>query len=246
MSAKGEATRTNSRASLRAFEKRIGYTFRNRSLLNEALTHPSRQGEDGSATAHNQRLEFLGDSVLGLILSEELFRLHPDAREGELSRQRATLVCGPFVSGLARELGIGERLHLSRSEVETGGRDRDKSLEDALEALVGAVYLDGGLAAARRVVLGWYRDIPGHLAKAAPADNPKGRLQEEIQALYAGEGPLYRVVREDGPSHDPHFEIEVRFRGRTLGSGSGSSKKEAESRAAEGALRALRENPTAP
>ncbi len=222
----------------RDLEGKIGYTFKNRDLLRQALTHPSFQME-GSAPPplNNQRLEFLGDSVLNLLLSEKLFTLCPESREGDLSRHRSSLSKGACLSELARTLQLGDHLRLSRGEIETGGRDRDALLEDALEALVGAIYLDGGLDATRTVVLEWYGDLKQRLEEAGKNDNPKGRLQERIQGSGDSEGPDYRLISETGPSHDRRFEVEVLLRGTRLGKGSGSSKKEAESRAAEAALR---------
>ncbi len=212
-------------------------------MLRQALTHPSYQTEaPEKSPPHNQRLEFLGDSVLGLILSEQLFERFPDAREGELSRYRSNLVRGPVVGGLARKLGIGDHLYLSRGEEETGGRDRDNLLEDALEALLGAIFLDGGWPAAKQAALHWYADLEARLEEADGADNPKGRLQEVIQAEHPGEGPEYRVLSEEGPSHQRHFEVEVRFRDRPFGRGKGTSKKEAEARAASEAMRRWRES----
>ena len=229
--------------SIISLQKKIGYSFRDPELLRQALTHPSYQTETPEKSPpHNQRLEFLGDSVLGLILSEQLFERFPDAREGELSRYRSNLVRGPVVGGLARQLGIGDHLYLSRGEEESGGRDRDNLLEDALEALLGAIFLDGGLPAAKQAALRWYANLEARLEEADGADNPKGRLQEVIQAEHPGEGPEYRVLSEEGPSHQRNFEVEVRFREEPLGRGKGASKKEAEASAAIQAMRRWRES----
>ena len=230
--------------SIISLQEKIGYAFRDPDLLRQALTHPSYQTEaPEKSPPHNQRLEFLGDSVLGLILSEQLFTRFPEAREGELSRYRSNLVRGPVVGGLARQLGIGDHLYLSRGEEETGGRDRDNLLEDALEALLGAIFLDGGLTAAKQAALRWYADLEARVEEADGADNPKGRLQEIIQSKHPGEGPEYRVLSEQGPSHQRNFEVEVRFRDEPLGRGTGASKKEAEARAAGEAMRRWHESP---
>ncbi len=220
-------------------EQRIGHSFRNPGLLAEALTHPSRQAENDrpDVAAHNQRLEFLGDSVLNLILSETLFSAFPEAREGDLSRYRASLINGPLLAGLARDLQLGRYIRLGRGEEDTGGRDRDNLLEDAFEALIGALYLDAGFDTTRRLVLDWYGDIKGRIEENEKTANPKGRLQEKIQALSAEHSPEYHVVGTQGPSHQRRFDVEVRFGESVLGKGSGTSKKEAESRAAESALR---------
>ncbi len=222
---------------IRGLEEKIGYSFKNPALLRQALTHPSFQPEGAAAgLQNNQRLEFLGDSVLELILSERLYSLYPEAREGELTRYRSSLAKGAFLSRLARDMKLGDHLYLSRGEIESGGRDRGNLLEDALEALVGAIYLDAGLASTRRVVLHWYGDIRKRMQEAHGTENPKGRLQEEIQAVHGEAGPEYRVVTEEGPSHDRRFEVEVLLQNSPLGRGQGSSKKEAETQAAENAL----------
>ncbi len=229
--------------SLQTLQEKIGYTFSDLDLLRQAVTHPSHQPDaPESVRSNNQRLEFLGDSVLSLVLSEQLFRRFPDVREGQLSRYRSNLVRGPVLSDLARRLRIGDHLHLSRGEAETGGRDRDNLLEDALEALLGAIFIDGGFNAAKRVALRWYSDLETRLEEADRIDNPKGRLQEAIQAEHPGEGPEYLTLSAEGPSHQPSFEVEVSFRNRPLARGRGASKKEAESRAANSALQQWIEN----
>jgi ribonuclease III len=229
--------------SLQVLQEKIGYTFSDLDLLRQAVTHPSCQPDTPEAVrSNNQRLEFLGDSVLSLVLSEQLFRRFSDLREGQLSRYRSNLVRGPVLSDLARQMRIGDHLQLGRGEVETGGRDRDNLLEDALEALLGAIFIDGGFNAAKSVALRWYADLEARLEEAEGVDNPKGRLQEAIQAEYPGEGPEYRTLSEEGPSHQRSFEVEVSFRNRPLARGRGASKKEAESRAANSALQQWTEN----
>lgn len=217
-------------------EEKIGHAFRNPELLRDALRHPSaavlRPG-----TSSNQRLEFLGDSVLQLIVSEELYRIYPDAREGILSRRRATLTKGAFLVVLARELGLDQSLEISPSEEQTGGRERASSLEDVCEAVVAAIYLDAGLDATRRVVLQWYGPLEGRLAVYEHVDNPKGRLQELVQPIHGNSALLYEVIRTQGQPHDRHFDVHLHLLDRIIGTGSGRSKKEAEENAAREALR---------
>ncbi len=222
-------------------QARLGYTFRNAALLDCALTHPSFIPEH-PGTESNQRLEFLGDAVLQLVLTETLFQLFPTDREGPLSRRRATLANGPFLAQLARDLGLDPALQLGTSEESTGGRQRASALGDALEAVIGAVFLDSDFAIARRVVLGLYGDLPVRLATVGDGDNPKGRLQERIQPLHGNDALRYEVVATDGADHARAYEVVVRLLDRDLGRGRGTSKKLAEEAAAREALRALTEN----
>src|SRR5690625_5084902 len=164
-------------ARLQQLQKRIGYQFKDPGLLRESLLHPSFLQDFPEETKNNQRLEFLGDAVLDLILSEKLFQLFPEEREGGLTKQRAILAKGGFLSDLAKKLGLSEALLMSRAEIKMQGHERPSSLEDAFEALVGALYLDSDLPTARRLVLEWYGDIAKTLKKAEVASNPKGKLQ---------------------------------------------------------------------
>lgn len=224
---------------LQDLQARIGYVFHDPSRLEQALTHPSLAHGQPAAGENNQRLEFLGDSVLQLILTEALFSLYPKDREGELSPRRAVLSDGRFLSGLAREIGLDRCLRLAAHEEAAGGRRRDAALEDAFEALVGAIHLDAGLEGARRTVLAIYGDLGQRLAASAPRANPKGRLQEIVQAEQGLQALRYELVSTAGADHELEFEVAVFLLGRRLGSGRGSSKKQAEEEAARAALAAL-------
>ncbi len=226
--------------ALATLEARIGHTFRRRALLECAITHPSYLQDHPTTPESNQRLEFLGDAVLQLVLTEALFALFPQDREGGLSRRRAALANGAFLARLAREIGLDAVLRLSGSEESTGGRSRAAALEDAMEALVGAVYLDSDLATARAVLLGLYGPLPERLAGVEKFDNPKGRLQEIVQPVHGNNALRYEVVRIHGEDHAREYEVAVHLLDRTLGSGRGTSKKHAEEAAARAALIGLR------
>ena len=225
--------------SLDRLQARLGYTFREPALLQRAVTHLSYLQDHPAAGEGNQRLEFLGDAVLQLILSEALFELYPDEREGPLSKRRSTLAQGRFLSLLAREFRLDAALRLGQSEESTGGRQRASILEDAFEAVIGALYLDSDFATARRVVLGWYGPLPDRLATVLGEDNPKGRLQELLQAAHGSNALRYEVMRTGGAPHEREYEVNVYLRDMLLGTGRGSSKKLAEEAAARSALPAL-------
>ena len=207
----------------------LGYTFHDEALLRRALTHPSAGRED------NQRLEFLGDAVLQYLMSDKLYRAHPGDREGSLTHMRALLVCEAALSSIAEKLGIGEALVMDRGEELTGGRTKPSVLCDAMEAVLAAVYLDGGMEAAREVV---ERCWPGEGEVSRPMQDSKGQLQEILQKN-GGETPTYRITGASGPPHAPVFEAAV-FRGtEEIGRGSGRTKKQAEQAAALSALQRL-------
>lgn len=224
---------------LEALERRLGHAFRDRALLERALTHPSFLQERPEVTESNQRLEFLGDAVLQLILTETLFELFPQDREGGLSKRRAALANGAFLARLAREIGLDARLRLSPSEEATGGRERAAALEDAFEALVGALYLDGGMETARRVVLALYGPLAERLDTLEEVGNPKGELQELVQPVHGNKALRYEVVQIEGEDHAREYEVEVHLLGQSLGRGRGTSKKLAEEAAARVALAQL-------
>lgn len=226
--------------ALAALQQRLGYEFRNPALLLEALTHASYSQENPADGAHNQRLEFLGDAVLHFILTDALFRESTIEREGVLSRRRAILSKGGFLTQLARDLRLDAGLRLSKGEEETGGRIRASSLEDAFEALVGAIYLDSDLPTVQRVVLAWYGSLNARLAMADDAENPKGRLQELVQPEHGNVALKYEVLSTTGPRHAREFEVAVILNDRRLGTGKGPSKKVAEEAAAAAALAVLR------
>jgi ribonuclease-3 len=217
--------------------------FRDQALLELAFTHTSYLPEHPEITESNQRLEFLGDAVLQLVLTEALFALFPGEREGVLSKRRATLAKGAFLVGLARELGLDACLQLSTSEEATGGRQRASALEDAFEALVGALYLDSDLMITRRVVLKLYGSLTERLNVMEHQENPKGRLQELVQPEYGNHALRYHVASIEGEDHARAYEVEVFLNDRPLGRGRGSSKKVAEEAAARAALVTLQAAP---
>jgi ribonuclease-3 len=218
----------------------IAYKFRDENLLRLALTHPSVAHESGVPTAHNQRLEFLGDAVLGLVLTQKLYEQFPDFDEGLLTRSRAKLVNRQTLAHRARALGLGAQLIVSRGEESSGGRDRESALADAYEALLGAIFLDGGFEAAREFILREFSGAFGELPSASLIENPKGELQEFLQAR-SPRSPEYQMVQVSGADHDPVFECSVSHEGVELARGRGKSKKAAESDAALAALEKLRE-----
>jgi len=226
---------------LGALQQRLGYRFRDVSLLRGALTHTSFLQDEPAAGPANQRLEFLGDSVLQLVLSAELFRLYPHEREGPLSKRRAALTKGGFLCQLARELGLDQALRLGASEEQTGGRQRASILEDAFEALVGAVFLDRDFAGAHDAVLRWYGPLDSRLAARLGEDNPKGRLQELLQPSYGNRAVRYEVVHAAGAPHQREYQVNVYLNDRLLGTGRGNSKKQAEEAAARAALPVVQE-----
>jgi ribonuclease-3 len=232
-------------AILDQLQTRLGYTFRDRALLELAFTHTSYLPEHPEITESNQRLEFLGDAVLQLILTEALFTLYPSEREGVLSKRRATLAKGAFLHGLARELHLDACLQLGSSEEATGGRQRASALEDAFEALVGALYLDSDLVITRTIVLNLYGSLPERLSVMEHQENPKGRLQELIQPEHGNHALRYHVASIEGEDHARAYEVEVFLNEQPLGRGRGSSKKVAEEAAARAALVTLQDKPSA-
>ena len=232
-------------SDLAALQVRLGYTFRDESLLRLALTHPSVAHEQGAPIQHNQRLEFLGDAVLQLVLTRELYERFPDFDEGPLTKARAKLVNRRALGSHGRLLGLGAHLILSRGEELHGGRERSSALADACESIIGAIFLDGGYETARQFVVGEFGSGIGELSVIPILENPKGELQEFLQAS-SSEAPQYHVVSASGPDHDRDFECTVHHAGVELARGTGKSKKAAESEAALKALKKLRDgSPTA-
>ena len=233
-------------ADLETLQSKLGYTFRDANLLLLAVTHPSVAHEQGSASLqHNQRLEFLGDSVLGLALTRELYEKFSNVSEGPLTKARAQMVNRKTLAEQGRRLGLGEHLILSRGEDSSGGRNRESALADCYEAVIGAIFLDGGFDAACQFVLRCFRDEFGGWTDIPNLDNPKGELQEMLQAT-SPEAPQYDLISSSGPDHDRVFECVVRHNGNELGRGSGKSKKAAESEAAIAALQTLRQKKPTP
>jgi len=220
-----------------ALEITLGYSFQNKSLLERALTHPSYlQSRAQEGESHNQRLEFLGDAVLGMILAEVLFERLPDEREGILTRNRSALAKGAHLSQLARKLGIQDHLRISEAEERNHGRDRDSILEDAIEAIIGAIYIDSDYPTTRDTILPWFGNLSKRIQSLLDFHNPKGRLQEHFQPSLGNECIDYQLLSESGPAHNKRFHVVVVVKGEQLGAGEGTSKKEAEEQAARAAL----------
>jgi ribonuclease III len=218
-------------------ESRLKYKFRNPLLLAEALTHPSLGHETQRHHFDNQRLEFLGDAVLQLIFTEWLFDHFPKFSEGQLTKMRSRLVSRDGLRMHAERLGLGQHLMMGRGEEASGGRERISSLADAYEALIGAIYLDSDFVTARRIVLAEAREDLEQLEVDPPSANPKGHLQELLQAI-SPISPNYTIVSSEGPEHSKKFVSHVIWNGLFLGQGEGRSKKEAETAAAREALEA--------
>ncbi len=216
-------------------ESRIGYAFSDKNLLFRALTHPSRVHMKKGG-GHYQRLEFLGDAVLGLVLANSLYHGLPEEREGALTRYRSMLAKGDQLYQLAIEIELGQYLRLADAEVEQGGREKPSILEDALEAIIGAVYLDGGLESATSCVEQLYGSLKNRVDQQLENHNPKGKLQELHQPELGNDSIEYRLVESSGPDHQKTFTVEVWVDGTCRGCGTGNSKKSAEEAAARAAL----------
>lgn len=223
-------------------EKGLGHSFNNRELINEALTHKSFQHENPDKVfAHNERLEFLGDSVLGLVVVEYLFSHKPALSEALMSKIKSYIVRGSFLSDVASELNIGRYLRLGRGEEDTGGRQKGNILADAMEAVIGAVYIDSGYVAAREVVLRLLkRKIIAVITSGQYCDY-KTELQEKSQLVF-GVLPEYRLIKQEGEEHHKTFTVTVFIAGENYGSGMGKSKKEAQTEAAKEAMERMKSN----
>ncbi len=224
---------------LNRLQRDIPYHFDQVKLLMAAMTHSSYANERQDGTEHNERLEFLGDAVLELCISEELYRRFPDTREGELTAMRSRLVNQETLADLARKTGIGRALILGKGEEAQGGRERDSLLSDAFEALLGAIFLDGGFAAAQEAVRGFFAERwPGQGEKRLKNKDGKSRLQEVTQHLF-GARPLYSLIGSEGPEHDKLFRVRLELPEGTVLTAEGSSVKRAEQAAAHAALALL-------
>lgn len=217
-------------------QHRLGYTFSDPKLLELALTHPSWLQEHPEETTSNQRLEFLGDAVLQLVLTRELFTVYPEEREGELSKRRSALTNGPYLATLSQEIDLGLALRLSSAEEESGGRSRESALEDAFEAVLGAVFQDGGFAAANEVIMRIYGDLSRRLQNVISTANPKGQLQERVQPSLGNNALRYEVNHIAGEDHAREYEATVFLEDEPIGTGRGTSKKSAEEAAARAGL----------
>jgi len=220
-------------------EERIGYKFRNSLLLAEALTHPSLGHETQRYHFDYQRLEFLGDAVLQLVITEYLFRHFGGEAEGQLTKLRSRLVSREALRMHAATLDLGRYLLMGRGEETSGGRERTSTLADAFEALIGAIYLDGGLDAAKEFILTQTRTDLEQLAEKPVDINPKGHLQELLQSI-SPSSPIYELVSQSGPEHEKTFVSQVVWEGIVVGQGSGRSKKQAETAAALEAMQLKR------
>ncbi len=229
---------------LTELQGRLGYQFQERSWLVQALTHSSYTHEFPQAGSSNERLEFLGDAVLNLIISDALVRLYPHAPEGDLSRLRASLVNAGHLAKLAKHLQLGACLRLGRGEEQQAGRRKPSVLADALEAIIGATYLDGGFDAARGVVLALFQGSLQSLEKDLTPHDYKTALQEYVQKRFKV-SPEYHLVAETGPAHARQFIVEVWVAGIALGVGQGNSKKQASQVAAQQAWLKLQPPPEA-
>jgi ribonuclease-3 len=226
---------------LNPLQAQLQYVFQDRELLIQALTHRSYAHEHGDpGTAHNERLEFLGDTVLGVVLSHLLYQRFPDLSEGELSKLRAGLVNEQQLKQLAQGLKLGKYLRLGRGEEVTGGRKKSSLLADALEAVLGAIYLEGGYDQASRLIRDLYRPhLEAGETVSGPALDSKTDLQEYCQGCLKTT-PAYEVIREEGPAHQKVFYVKVRIGKQVIGQGKGHSKKTAEQQAAERAMVKIR------
>ena len=221
---------------MKSLEEKLGYTFQDKSLLENALTHSSCANESKGRLHSNERLEFLGDSILGMVVAEHLYRNHPDLPEGELTRTRAALVCEESLVEVAHDLGLGDYLKLGKGEEAGGGRTRPSIRADAVEAVLAAVYLDGGIGSARKIIQKYIlsREIEGLNSQR----DYKTALQELVQRE-SGQSLKYRLTGSEGPDHDKRFFVEVDLNGQPVGAGKGHSKKEAEQIAAKAAIAKL-------
>lgn len=213
-------------------EQVLGVSFRDRNLLTNAVTHTSYANEHRQeGVRHNERLEYLGDAVLELVSSEYLYRTYREKGEGELSRLRASMVCEPSLAKCARDLGLPAFLRLGKGEETMGGRSRDSIISDALEAVIGAIYLDRGFEEAKRFIM---EHVLLDLKEEDLFLDSKTRLQELVQEN--GIAPVYEVLREEGPDHDRRFTVAVLVKGRVMGTGTGRTKKAAAQNAAKEAI----------
>ena len=222
---------------LTKLEQGLGYTFRNKALLENALTHSSYANENRERhLPDNERLEFLGDSILGFVVAEYLYRNFPDKPEGELTRIRADLVCERNLAEAAATIELGSYLLLGHGEEQGGGRKRDSIVSDAMESVIAASFMDGGFAAAKEII---DRLILSNIPKGRPRNFDYKTAFQELVQRKKDQQIHYELTGESGPDHDKHFEVEVLLNGKAVGHGVGSSKKRAEQAAAEAAIEGL-------
>ncbi|MBQ9530572.1 MAG: ribonuclease III [Eubacterium sp.] len=218
---------------IKTLQEKIEYSFKNISFLEEALTHSSYANEQQGNTPYNERMEFLGDAVLSFVSAQYLYEKYPDMPEGRLSKLRSSLVCTQSLSSFAKEIDLGSCLRMGKGETASGGASRPSVLEDAFEALIAAIYLDGGIEQARKFILHFLsREVENHHSNFK---DYKSLLQEIIQQN-PDERLSYAVINTSGPDHDKRFEVELRLNSNVIGKGIGTSKKNAEQEAARQAL----------
>ena len=218
-------------------EKALGYHFRRRARLELALTHPSFRHEAPNVTTDNQRLEFLGDAVLGMVVADYLVATRHDHHEGDLTRLRSQIANTQALARIAKDIGVGAVLRFGRGEAQNGGAQRKSNLADALEAILGAAYVDGGLKAVQKIFRKLFVPLLEQ-SETETGENPKGTLQELCQKLWKI-NPEYRVTSEEGPAHARTYTVEAMVCGKVYGAGHGPSKRDAESVAARAALNCL-------
>lgn len=218
------------------FEKVIGYTFRNMEYLERALTHSSYNKEKKTHHVDNERLEFLGDAFFDAIVSVELFQRMGPVTEGKLTKTRAQVVCERSLAEIAHRLNLGKYINMGHGEESAGGRQKDSILADAMEAIIGALFLDGGYEAAQQFVVNAFNETIDKAVEGKLFSDYKSEIQEILQAKGKNANIIYIIDREEGPAHDKTFFVHLEYNGQILGSGSGKSKKEAEQNAARAAL----------
>ncbi|MFH0907841.1 MAG: ribonuclease III [bacterium] len=224
----------------RQLEKDLGYRFSRRKRLVSALTHRSFRFENDPDQADNQRLEYLGDAAIGLVAAHYFYDKFPDTQEGGLTRMRSRITSTKALAAFAARINLGTYLKLGKGEMMSGGNDRVSNLTDAMEAVLGAAYLDGGIKAVQKIFKKVFVPVLQQDTTPHQYDNPKGALQELSQGQWRM-SPYYRVLSEEGPPHARQFRVEVIVNGRALGVGDGPNKRAAEMAAAEVALQAMRE-----
>ncbi|MFH1680034.1 MAG: ribonuclease III [Candidatus Eisenbacteria bacterium] len=235
-SIEGEAVSSKRRQTLRQLEQKIGVRFKDLALLNQALVHRSYlNGKAANRIQSNERMEFLGDSVLGLVVNEYLYKMNPEENEGNLTKIKSLVVSRQILAQKAEETGLGRFLLLSSSESEAGGRQRTSIIADALEAVIGAIYLDQGLPAARRFIGDIMLEGMDEITENEDHINYKSLLQEKVQSERKMH-PIYRIRKERGPDHEKTFQVDVSVGGRIVGHGEGRTKKDAEQTAARAAI----------
>jgi ribonuclease-3 len=225
-----------------ALEESLGYAFASHHRLDAALTHRSYRYENDDSDDDNQRLEFLGDAVLGLVAAAYLFQLFPKMQEGSLTHLRSSITNSHALTRIARQIGLGAYLRLSIGEKQSGGAERASNLRDAMEAIIGAAYLDGGMKAARLIFDRLFIPELQHVLDDVAASNPKGTLQEFAQHRWK-QSPRYQIVHEEGPPHAKKYRAVVSINGQDFAEGEGTNKHQAEVAAARQALRIINDDP---